>query len=108
MRPRWVPPLVRAIRATAVSPFARVTAIRGVRCRRARRVARAYDRERRSPEPWRTFVAHGDRPHLVSCGYPPRRGVIRRAGHALEAIGTGRPARPWTQKDGDLTLGPDR
>jgi hypothetical protein len=82
-----------AITSTSVYPFARVVAIRGVRCRRARRVARIYDHEGRSPGRWRCFLAHGDRPRLFTCGYPPTRGDIRRARHALEAIGTHRRKR---------------
>lgn len=82
------------ITSTSVYPFARVVAIRGVRCRHARRVARVYDHEGRSPGRWRCVLAHADRPRLFSCGYPPTRGDIRRARHALEAIGTRRRAGP--------------
>jgi endonuclease YncB( thermonuclease family) len=82
------------ITSMSVYPFARVVAIRGVRCRRARRVARIYDHEGRSPGRWRCFLAHSDRPRLFSCGYPPTRGDIRRARHAFEAIGTRRRAHP--------------
>jgi endonuclease YncB( thermonuclease family) len=82
------------IRSTSVYPFARVVAIRGVRCRRARRVARMYDHRGRSPGRWRCFLAHADRPRLFACGYPPTRGDIRLARHAFEAIGTRRRAHP--------------
>jgi endonuclease YncB( thermonuclease family) len=78
------------ITSTSIYPFARVVAIRGVRCRRARRVARIYDHEGRSPGRWRCFLANADRPRLFPCGYPPRGGDIRRAEHALEAIGVRR------------------
>jgi endonuclease YncB( thermonuclease family) len=81
------------VRSTSVYPFARVVAIRGVRCRRARRVARIYDHEGRSPGRWLCFLAHADRTRLFSCGYPPTRGDIRRARHAFEAIGTRRQGR---------------
>ena len=78
------------ISSTSIYPYVRVIAIRGVSCRRARRVARAYDRSGDSPGRWRCFLAHMDRPRLFSCGYPPRRGDIRKARHAVEAIGTRR------------------
>jgi endonuclease YncB( thermonuclease family) len=81
------------IDSTSLYPFARVVAIRGVSCRRARRVARVYDHDGRSPGRWRCFLAHADRPRLFACGYPPTSGDIRRAEHALETIGARRERR---------------
>jgi micrococcal nuclease len=82
------------IASMSAYPFARVVAIRGVRCRRARRVARIYDHQGRSPGRRRCFLAHRDRSRLFSCGYPPTGGDIRRARHALEAIGSRTAERP--------------
>jgi hypothetical protein len=75
--------------STSLYRRARVYAIRGVRCSRALDVARAYDREGDAPGRWRCGLAHDDLPRLFSCGYPATRGDLRRARHALEAVGTG-------------------
>ena len=71
------------ISSTSKYERARVIAIRGVTCRRARRVARAYDHRGDEIGRWRCFLAHDDAPRLFSCGWPPRSGDIRRAPHAL-------------------------
>ena len=77
------------ISSTSKYDRARVIAIRGVSCRRARRVARAYDHRGEELGRWRCFLAHDDPPRLFSCGWPPRSGDIRRAAHALTVRGVG-------------------
>ena len=78
------------ISSTSVYRYARVIAIRGVRCRTARRVAKAYDSRGRMLGRWRCALAHSDRPRLFSCGAGRGFGDLRRFPRALEAIGTNR------------------
>jgi hypothetical protein len=78
------------IKSTSAYPYARVVAIRGVRCRTAREIAKAYDARGRVARGWRCALAHGDRPRLFSCGSGAKRGDLRRWPRALEAIGTRR------------------
>lgn len=81
------------ISSASVYRYARVIAIRGVRCRVARRVAKAYDSRGRALGHWRCALAHADRPRLFSCGAGGGRGDLRRWPRALEAIGTNRRSR---------------
>lgn len=79
------------IESTSIYRYARVIAIRGVRCRVARRVAKAYDSRGRMLGRWRCGLAHDDLPRLFSCGAgKKRRGDLRKRRRALEAIGTNR------------------
>lgn len=78
-------------KSTSIYRRARVFAIRGVGCKRARRVAIRYDRKGQSTGRWQCFLAHGDMPRLFSCGYPPKGGDIRKSRHALEVRGVGKP-----------------
>jgi hypothetical protein len=78
------------IKSTSVYPYARVVAIRGVSCTRAREVAKAYDSNGRTARGWRCALAHGDRPRLFSCGSRAGRGDLRNRARALEAIGSRR------------------
>ena len=80
------------ITSTSIYRYARVVAIRGVRCRVARRVAKGYDNRGRQLGGWRCGLAHGDRPRLFSCGAGPGRGDPRKRRRALEAVGTNRRA----------------
>ena len=78
------------VKSTSAYPYARVIAIRGVSCRRAREVAKAYDSRGRDPRGWRCALAHGDRPRLFSCGSGAGSGDLRNRARALEAVGTRR------------------
>ena len=75
------------ISSTSVYDRARVVAIRGVTCRRARRVARAFDHRGVERGRWQCALAHGDRPRLFSCGWPASGGDLRDSPHALTAVG---------------------
>ena len=75
------------ITSTSTYDRARVIAIRGVTCRRARRVARAYDHRGEQVGRWRCALAHDDRPRLFSCGWPATGGDLRDARHAITARG---------------------
>jgi len=76
------------ISSASIYKYARVIAIRGVSCKSARRVAKAYDDRGRTLGRWRCGLAHGDRPRLFSCGAGGSRGDLRKFPRALEAIGT--------------------
>ncbi len=78
------------VKSTSTYPYARVIAIRGVSCRRAREVTKAYDSKGRAPRGWRCALAHGDRPRLFSCGSGAGSGDLRNRARALEAVGTRR------------------
>lgn len=78
------------IPSTSIYTYARVVAIRGVRCRIARRVAKAYDERGRMLGSWRCGLAHNDLPRLFSCGAGGGSGDLRKRRRALEAIGTNR------------------
>lgn len=67
----------------------RVVVLRGVSCRTARRVARAFNQDRTLPRPWKCFLAHPTPaelrrdPTVFSCAYGGRRGNVRKWPHAL-------------------------
>jgi hypothetical protein len=63
---------------------AKVIAIRGVKCKRAKQVARRYARKFRAPGQWECFVARAGTGRLFSCGYGGRSGDVRKWPHALE------------------------
>jgi hypothetical protein len=74
-------------RSESVYDRAKVIALRGVTCRRARRVAIRFDHTGdHQIGRFRCALAHGDRPNLFSCGWPPRAN-LRHAPHALLARG---------------------
>ena len=64
-----------------------VFAIRGVNCRKARKVAKKYDHKGTAPRPWKCALAHGGGKALFSCGYGESSGDIRDWPHALIAKG---------------------
>jgi hypothetical protein len=72
----------------------KIVILRGVSCRTARRVVRAYDRGT-PPRPWACALAHAPFDRIdgrivgFSCGRGGRRGNIRRWPHAF--VGTSRP-----------------
>ena len=68
---------------------ARVIAIRGVKCKRAVRIARAYDRRFVTPSSWVCGLAHGGGRRLFSCGAGGKSGDLRDWPHALKALGVG-------------------
>jgi hypothetical protein len=69
-----------------------VFAIRGVKCRKARKVAKKYDHKGTAPRPWKCALAHGDGKTLFSCGYGESSGDIRDWPHALIVKGVNRPS----------------
>ncbi len=93
------------ITSTSIYEFARVIAIRGVRCRVARRVAKAYDSRGRQPGGWRCGLAHGDRPRLFSCGAGQGRGDLRKRRRALEAVGTNSRPSETASRCGSVSYG---
>src|SRR5687767_9801565 len=66
---------------------ARVVAIRGVKCKRAVRIARGYDRRFVTPGSWVCGLAHGGGRRLFSCGSGGKSGDLRDWPHALKALG---------------------
>jgi hypothetical protein len=77
------------ITSASIYRKARVYAIRGVTCKRARQVARAYDAKGRQLGSWQCGLAHDDGARLFSCGAGRGTGDLRKRAHALEAVGTG-------------------
>ena len=77
--------------STSIYPTARVTELRGVGCRRAREVAKAYDKSGKQLGKWRCALAHGGGTDLFSCGKGGKRGNLRKWPHALVAKGEGTP-----------------
>jgi hypothetical protein len=87
-----------SIRSTSSYERARVIAIRGVGCSKARNVARRYDHRAKQSRPWRCFLAHGALPRLFSCGRGDTSSDLRKWHHALVAKGAGgrdRTVRDW-------------
>jgi len=74
---------------TSTSSFdrAEVIKIRGVGCRKARKVARRFDHQGEEEGHWQCGLAHNDAPRLFSCGRGPGSGDLRDRPHALEARG---------------------
>jgi len=70
---------------------AKVIAIRGVGCKKAKKVARRYDNDAKETGPWRCGLAHGGGRALFSCGHPAVGGDLRDSEHALKAKGLGPP-----------------
>jgi hypothetical protein len=71
---------------------AKVIAIRGVGCSKARTVARRYDQEAKQTGSWQCFLAHDDSSsRLFSCGRGGESGDVRKWPHALVAKGVGEP-----------------
>lgn len=93
------------ITSTSIYKFARVIAIRGVSCRTARRVAKAYDNRGRTLGRWRCGLAHSDRPRLFSCGAGAGRGDLRKRPRALEAIGTNSRSSAGAARCGSVSYG---
>jgi hypothetical protein len=77
------------VTSTSIYKKAKVIAIRGVSCKRARQVARAYDSKSRQLGSWQCGLAHDDGARLFSCGAGKGTGDLRKRAHALEAVGTG-------------------
>lgn len=75
------------IHSTSIYSSARVIALRGVGCYKARRVAQHFDHSGDlTIGRWRCAYAHSDLPNLFSCGWPAD-GNLRQANHALLARG---------------------
>lgn len=71
------------IDSTSIYSKARVIALRGVGCHKARRVAKRFDHTGDlTIGRWRCAYAHSDLPNLFSCGWPAD-GNLRQADHAL-------------------------
>ena len=71
------------ISSTSIYARAKVIALRGVGCRKARAVAKRFDHTGDlAIGHWRCALAHSDLPNLFSCGWPAS-GNLRRADHAL-------------------------
>lgn len=79
------------IKSRSIYPKAKIRRIRGVSCKKAKKVARAYDHKGRSIGRWECFLAHSDGRRLFSCGRGKGSGDVRNRRHALEAIGKGTP-----------------
>jgi hypothetical protein len=77
------------VTSTSIYKKAKVIAIRGVSCKRARQVAKAYDSKGRQLGSWQCGLAHDDGARLFSCGAGSGTGDLRKRPHALEAVGTG-------------------
>jgi hypothetical protein len=75
--------------STSAYERARVVAIRGVKCKRAVRIARGYDRRFVTPGSWVCGLAHGGGRRLFSCGRGGESGDLRDWPHALKALGVG-------------------
>jgi hypothetical protein len=80
------------IASTSIYDKAKVIAIRGVGCAKARKVARRYDQESKQTGRWQCFLAHDDLPRLFSCGRGGESGDVRKWPHALVAKGVGQPS----------------
>ena len=78
-------------RSTSIYGKGQVFAIRGVKCRKARKVAKKFDHKGAAPSPWACVLGHGGRT-LFSCGYGESTGNIRDWPHALIAKGVGSPS----------------
>jgi hypothetical protein len=81
------------ISSTSVYDMAKVVAIRGVGCSKARKVARRYDHDSKQTGSWQCALAHDDLPRLFSCGRGGDSGDVRKWPHALVAKGVGQPAQ---------------
>jgi hypothetical protein len=79
------------ISSTSVYDRAKVVAIRGVGCKKARKVARRYDHDGEQTGRWRCALAHDDLPRLFSCGRGGESGDVRKWPHALVVKGVGEP-----------------
>ena len=77
--------------STSIYDRAKVIAIRGVGCDKAKKVARRYDQKAKETGPWRCGLSHGGGRALFSCGHPATGGDLRDAEHALKAKGVGEP-----------------
>jgi hypothetical protein len=75
------------ISSTSTYPRAEVIKIRGVRCHKARKVARRFDHEGSELGRWKCDLAHDDPPRLFSCGRGHGGGDLSDRPHALEARG---------------------
>jgi hypothetical protein len=80
------------ISSTSSYDKAKVVAIRGVGCKKARRVARRYDHDGEQTGSWQCSLAHGDPPRLFSCGRGGESGDVRKWPHALVVKGVGQPS----------------
>src|SRR5262245_51541806 len=76
--------------STSTFDRGQVFAIRGVKCRKARKVAKRYDHRGTAPRPWKCALAHGGGKALFSCGYGESSGDIRDWPHALIVKGVNR------------------
>ena len=76
--------------STSIFKRAKVVVIRGVSCKRALQVAKAFDNDSRTARGWRCGLAHAERTRLFSCGKGITRGSLQDAKYAFEAYGTGR------------------
>jgi hypothetical protein len=80
------------ISSTSDFEQAKVIAIRGVGCKKARRVARRFDHKGEETGRWQCFLARDeDLPRLFSCGRGGESGDVRDWPHALVAKGVGQP-----------------
>lgn len=81
------------ISSTSGFDQAKVIAIRGVGCRKARKVARRFDHKGEQTGRWQCFLARDeDLPRLFSCGRGDDSGDVRDWPHALTAKGVGSPS----------------
>lgn len=80
------------ISSTSSFDEAKVIAIRGVGCTKARKVARRFDHEGKEKGRWECSLAHDDLPRLFSCGRGGESGDVRDWPHALVAKGVGQPS----------------
>jgi hypothetical protein len=78
--------------STSIYDRAKVIAIRGVGCKKAKKVARRYDQKGKGTGPWQCGLTHGGGRALFSCGYPASGGDLRDSKHALKAKGIGPPS----------------
>jgi hypothetical protein len=77
-------------KSESIYPRARVLVIRGVRCHRARRVARHFDHTGDELGHWQCGYAHGGGRRLFTCGRGGS-GSLQDRPHALKARGVGNP-----------------
>jgi hypothetical protein len=75
------------INSTSTYEKARITAIRGVSCDKAREIARRFDHKGKTTGKWECFLAHGGGTRLFSCGKGDDQGDVRDWPHALTAKG---------------------
>ena len=76
--------------STSIYKRAKVVVLRGVSCKRALEIAKAFDKSSRTAKGWRCGLAHNARTRLFSCGSGQRSGSRSNAKRAFVVYGTGR------------------